>query len=487
MKWLIYTIRALLVVFVVVAVSGSNVSASAYNYNHWLEPVPAKDGYKVHPNGIIYGKDINLTVLQDANPVLATQIIDLFVTESNYFVVDKGSGRVGILDKSFNTVHVFKHFEEITEDGVESRSLIDPRGIFVTSDSEYYITDYENQAIFVFDENYAFIKKITTPDNPTYGTRPFQANKIVLDRAKRIYVTIGNVYDGIVELTNDGAFSRFFGVQEVSVNAIDILWRRLMTDTQLERTVLFLPVEYTSLAIDNEGFIYATATSQSNSPIQRLNSKGIDVLRRNGYVRPIGDVLKYANQPASAFVSIAVNDYGMYSVVDFANKKIFTYNDEGYLIYVTGGDGDFEGMFKSPTSVVYDGENLLISDSVLNTITIFTPTTFGAKVNEAIKLGYMGEYLDVAAIWHEVIEENANFSYAYIGIGNQYFREKNYKAAMDAFRLAHDKTGYSKAYDQHRKTVLRDNFPIIGVLAFGVIGITIIRPVVMDIRKGAKQ
>lgn len=460
------------------AVNVTTVSAS-YNYNDFSQPVPSKDGYIVSEQGILSGTDIDITIDTDLEPVSITTMEDLFVTEDYYYLVDSAQARVAVLDKDFNTTQVLATFDD---NGTE-RSFLQPTGIFVTPDGELYITDFEQQEIFVFNADYTLKETITKPDNPTFGDREFKVRKIVLDRTKRMYVTIGNVYDGIVEMTSAGEFSRFFGVQQVSTNPIDLLWRRFMTQEQLARTVLFLPVEYTNMTIDQEGFIYATATSDSSTPIQRLNPKGTDVLRKNGYVQPIGDIVRLPSQERSNFVGIAVNDYGMYSVIDRANRKIFTYNDEGYLLFVTGMEGEFEGMFKFPTAIAYDDEKLLVTDSELNTITTFIPTSFGEKVNEAIRLSYEGEYLNITELWEAIIEENSNFSYAYVGIGNALFREKQYKEAMEAYQLGFDKEGYGKAYKQYRKLVLRDNFPIIGFAASGLVVVAVVRPIVNDLRK----
>lgn len=463
------------------------VQAETYTYDFWQQPMPSKDGFKVRESGIIYGQSIDLSVPTDEQPVHVRHMTDLFVRNDHYFLVDREVGRVAKLTRDFETVHVFEGIPIETEEGPAIQPFQSPRGVFVTHDGEVYITDYTGEYIAVFDATYTFERIITMPEHPTYGSRPFLVSKIVLDRTKRIYVTVGNVYDGIVELTNQGEFSRFYGVQAVSVNPVDLLWRRFMTDEQLARTVLFLPVEYTNMAIDHEGFIYATATADSGAPIQRLNPSGNDVLRRNGYVQPIGDVVRHPRQPRSSFVSIAVNDFGMYSVLDRANRRVFTYNDEGFLIYVTGGQGDLAGQFRTPTSVSYDGEWLLVTDSTLNTVTVFTPTDFGARVNEALSMTYMGEYLEVAELWEAIIQENTNFSYAYIGIGHHLFRQGLFEEAMQAYELGFYHRGYSRAFEQHRKQLLRENFSLIGFTAIALIGLTIIRPIVMDLRRGESE
>jgi DNA-binding beta-propeller fold protein YncE len=455
------------------------VFADAYNYDFWGQPRPTKAGYKTEK--VILGEKIDLTLPQDLTPVHVDHITDFFVTEDYYFLVDRRSARVAKLNHELETIHV-----SVGPDDAEF--FLEPRGIFVTQDNEIYVTDYQREAIYVFDINFNHIRTIRRPDNPTYGNRPFAVDKIVLDRTKRIYVTVGNVYDGIVELTNQGEFSRFYGVQEVSVSPIDLLWRRFMTQAQLDQTVLFLPVEYTNVTIDPAGFIYATATSESRTPIQRLNPNGNDVLRRNGYVPPTGDAIRRRGDLLpNNFVSVAVNDFGMYSVVDRASRRIFTYNDQGYLIFVTGEEGDGLGQFRTPTTVVYHGDQLIVADSTLNSLTFFSLTAFGELVTEAHRRTFFGDYEGLSLIWAEILDVNPNFFYAYVGLADEHFRQRRFEEAMQAYRQGFDHRGYSKAYAQLRRENLRDNFSIIGLSFILLVTVTIVRPIIKDIRQGGDQ
>ena len=63
---------------------------------------------------------------------------------------------------------------------------------------------------------------------------------------------------------------------------------------------LFVPTEYSNLCLDSEDFIYATISTfdgavESAEPIRKLNAKGTDILVRNGYNDPYGD-LRYTEK-----------------------------------------------------------------------------------------------------------------------------------------------------------------------------------------------
>jgi hypothetical protein len=451
------------------------VFADAYNYDYWGQPRPTKDGYQVEK--VYFGETIDLTMEADNQPIHVQHMTDFFVTDTHFYLVDRQNARVAKLNHQMSTIIVI--------DGTSpTEKFIEPRGIFVTPDNEIYITDYQREAIYVFDTDLIFQREIVIQESLIYGSRPFAVDKIVLDRTKRIYVTVGNVYDGIVELSNLGNFSRFYGVQEVSIRPIDVLWRRFMTQAQLEQTVLFLPVEYTNLSIDSSGFIYATATSNSRTPIQRLNPNGSDVLRHNGYVPPTGDAIRRSgNLLPNNFVAVTVNDFGVYSVLDSASRRIFTYNDQGYLIFITGEEGVGKGQFRTPSTIAYHGDQLIVGDSSQNTLTVFGLTPFGQKVTEVQRKTYLGNFEEVTFLWEAILEENPNFFYAYIGLGDELFRQRQYEKAMKFYQQGFDRLGYSKAYTQYRRQRLQNSFSFIGFSLSALVILTIVRPMVKDIRK----
>ena len=118
--------------------------------------------------------------------------------------------------------------------------------------------------------------------------------------------------------------------------------------------------------------------------IKKINPSGKDVLRRNGYTKPKGDNTYFKSNDTngtygpSKLDGIAVNDYGVYTVVDSARGRLFTYDNEGYLLstieYNTVGK-----MYQT----TYDKLGNVISKSLIeNNITSeFENTDLRFKVN----------------------------------------------------------------------------------------------------------
>lgn len=482
-----------LVVFTIFFTFSLNINAQSnypsYTYDYWRTPLPGVTPYRVKQ--VVLGTSLDISLpddLETANKTLK-YVEDLFVTEDHYYLVDLQSQKIIITDKDFHVEQIIRDIHEYddNDDLINTYTLVRPRGIFVTEEYIYIVdeNDLTNGYVYVIEHDGRFVARYGRPDNPTYNAVVFKPNKIVVDSAGRMYIVVVGAFDGIVELQRDGSFSRFVGVQPVQVNALDLLWRSLLSREQLSRVRLFLPVEYNAMSIDPDGFIYATSSGTSTAPIQRINPKGMDVLRKNGYVNPIGDVVRMPDQVRSGLTSITVNEYGMYSVLDRSNKKIFTYNDEGYLTYVTGFEGEYEGNFLFPTAIKYDQERLIVADSTdtRTILTVFEPTAFGSLVNEASRLTFDGESIDAAEVWKDILVMNSNYSLAYVGIGHAYYRERDYENAMEAYQLGQDRLNYSKAYKEYRKIQFEANFPFVATLIGLSIALLLAYPIIKDITK----
>src|SRR5690606_6786141 len=115
--------------------------------------------------------------------------------------------------------------------------------------------------------------------------------KLAMDKAKRIYVVSKSAYEGILEFDIDGNFKGFIGTNRVKFHPLDLLWKRLSTREQRSQMVLFVPLEFSNLDVDSDGFLYTTTSEvNSNEPIKRLNPSGVDILRREGFFPPKGDL-----------------------------------------------------------------------------------------------------------------------------------------------------------------------------------------------------
>ena len=365
------------------------------------------------------------------------------------------------------------------------------RGVVRTTGEDYiYICDTNNQQILVLDsESFKVVRVISTPQAHAFKTKAFLPFKMVADSSGRLYVISSGINEGIIKLSPTGEFYGFTGVNKVALSAWEIFWRNISTEAQLSQSTQVLNQIFNSLCIDSANFIYTTAGPTTNtkglvtndrSMIKKLNPAESDVLKRNGYNVPKGDIVYLRTTQATShpdLTAIAVNDYGIYTVADAANGRLFTYDAEGNLLYISGGKGTQINELDNPVALVYQGEKILLIDKNSKALMVFQPTDIGAIINKAVKYYVDGDYIESAREWQKVVQKNANYQYAYVGIGKTLMYEGEYVEALDYFELGYNKDLYSRAYKLYRDDKIKANFTavmyVVLVLCVGLIGLSV--------------
>ena len=354
-----------------------------------------------------------------------------------------------------------------------STSLKGCEGVFFHEKAnELYIADTGNQRIVVLDGTTLMFKRfIFRPANMT-GDTQFNPSKIAVDNADRIYVVVKSSYEGIIELNEDGSFSRYFGVNEPTINLLDYFWKTLATDAQKEKMGKTYAPAFNNVALDGEGFIMAvTSDAAANKSVFRLNFAGANVLREMGNTPVVGDI---GTKDPSAFTDIAIKPYGAYAVLDQTLGHVFLYNFDGELLSVFGSKGSIAGHFRTPTGITWLGDKLVISDSGLKCVYIYEPTDFGQALLDACEDYYTGNWPGATAHFYEVLSLCGNLETAYTGIGKNLLMQaetaEDYKEAMKNFELGNNREFYSKAYKGYRTIVMKENFGIIAAIAVIAIG-----------------
>lgn len=430
----------------------SNVYAyydPSYNYSYWRNSVAAPEAYEA--TQIIDGKSLGVGSLKEP--------IDIYVLNNeSVYILDSGNNRIIVTDTDFNLIRIIDSFDNNGQIDYFSN----PQGIFVTERRHIYVADTGNKRVVQLDDK---LKVVTIIDSPESEILPqnfeFKPAKIVVDKAGRIYVMAIGVFDGFMEFSPDGVFTTFIGANRVKVDPIEYLWKLLSTREQRSQMVQFVPTEFTNLDIDEDGFIYAVSVDNTDEDVKRLNAQGIDILRRDGYVPPRGDIRYSWEEGPSRLIDIDVTDSEIYSVLDAERGRIFTYNGDGYLLYIFGRLGNRLGEFDTPVAIERIGDNFLVLDKALGEITVFEPTEYGRVVNEAIRSYYQGDEERAAEMFAKAVNLNANFEYAYGGIGKAYLRKGDYESAVEYFKESMDRKNYSKAYILYRRETLREYFPLL--------------------------
>ncbi|MBD3919903.1 hypothetical protein H8B09_14160 [Paenibacillus sp. PR3] len=427
----------------------ADTGASSYNYSYWGRTVAAPAAYKA--STVLNGKELGVGALKDPS--------DLHVTSDNQiYVLDSGNNRIVVFDSQFKLIRIIDSF---MRDG-KKETFNNPQGLFVSPQKQLIVADTGNQRVVELDANLTVIKVIDPPQSDLLNSNfKFQPVRVIADQAQRIYVMSIGVFDGFMEFNQNGEFTSFIGANRVKVDPTELLWKRLSTRAQRSQMVMFTPTEFTNLDINDEGFIYATNGDIWGDTIKKLNAQGSDILRRTGYFNPKGDIRYTTEQGPGRLIDIDVTDSEMYSVLDGARGRVFTYNGDGHFMYMFGGIGNQLGQFKTPVAIERVGDDFLVLDKAFGEITVFKSTEYGRTLNEATRAYYRGDEEKAFELYNKTINMNANLEYAYSGIGKSLLRKGEYKEAMHYFEESYDRGNYSKAFLLYRKQVLREHFPTI--------------------------
>jgi tetratricopeptide (TPR) repeat protein len=421
-----------------------------YNYDFWEEQVSSPDAYYV--GAYILGTSLGIGSFRDPQ--------GLFVRDNRVYICDSGNNRIVLLAYENGEHKLVSVFDSVAING-EKSAFNYPMDIFETRDGFLYIADTNNQRILKLDRNWNYISSILKPDDESIAQdAEFLPLKLVADFAGRLFVQAQNINKGLLEFDSRGVFAGYMGANKVKVNIVDYIWKLLSTQAQRERMELFIPTEYSNLCLDHEGFIYASNSNGQADPVRRLNAMGQDILIRNGYEDPIGD-LAYGNAGGisgpSKFIDVAAMANDSYACFDRVRGRIFVYDFQGNLLYAFGGLGNREGCFLQPTALDRMGYSLYALDSRAAALTRFDMTSYGAMINKALDEYQAGRYEASAEVWEEVLKMNGNYDLAYIGIGRAALRQREYQKAMKYYKLKHYREGYGKAFQLYRKQYMEEN------------------------------
>ncbi len=442
---------------------GSNVVYDGYTYDFY-------GNTKESPAAFVLERTITAANL---NGVALSSVDDVCTSsDGRIFIVDSLESRLNVVDSEGG--YLFSARLLRTPDGKVALdeagnqiSLTNPEGLWVhEQEKEIYVADTGAQRIIVLNlEDYTLKRIIGKPENLS-GNAQFKPSKITVDLANRIYVVVQSSYEGILELTAEGDFSGYYGVNVPRYSFMDYFWKSLASDEQKAQMSKTFAPAFNNIALDGEGFVMAvTYDTSAQEYVFRLNSKGENVLRETENLPVIGDTwFLHNDDQVSQFVDIAVTDYGTYALLDRTKGRIFLYNFDGELLNVFGSTGNLKGNYKEPVAIAWLGDKLVTADKTLKCVYILAPTAFGQAVLDGNESYYFGRWDEALVSFEKAVALNANYEVAYSGIGKNYLMKDDYKTAMYYFELGNNREFYSKAYNGYRGEWLESHFGIIMAL-----------------------
>jgi hypothetical protein len=476
------------------AVVEMNEENSSYIFDNNLHTVDAPVPYYL--KAVLTASDFGAAQL--------TSLDDMSVAaDGSLFLADGAAGTVYKLSSDLKTAASLTVFS----DGTDEIRLESPVGVFASAAGNVYVADSQSGFIYVFDLDFNFRQKLAPPDKAEFFSETeYQPLKVCADTGGRVYVISANQTQGIMQFSPEGRFIGFLGATRVQPTLWDMFMRMIATREQRQGLLRLIPTEYNNFDIDEDSFIYATIgalpeerlyTAIRNGdgtvvPIRRLNPKGQDVLLRKGRYPPAGDVnfqLSYQVgredtgeelRGPSKIVDVAYCVNGIYSLLDSRRGRIYTYNRDGDLLFMFGGIGTKKDRLITPTAINYRGYDIIVSDRETASVKIYTPTDYALKVFEAIDCHENGRFEEGTAIWNQVNREFIGSRLAYLGIGKTDMIRRDFRSAMNNFKLADYREYYSNAYKGFRKEWGYNN---IGWIAGGLLMMVVVTILVRTVSK----
>ncbi len=396
---------------------------------------------------------------------------DLFVgPDDRVYIVTAANNKVIVLDRYYKFLFEISTF--INEHGVPD-SFTNPSGVFVDEEN-IYVCDTDNNRIVMFDLEGNYIKIVPKPVSNLFEEGAiYKPVACAVDDYGRIFVVSSTTYQGIIVLNDEGEFFGFIGAQKVSISALDILWRKFQTEEQRENSEEYVSTEFNNITIDKDNFIYVTTSSIGDekqqaaitgkdkssdyAPVKKLNASGADVMARNGFYPPSGEVAVNRSTSnasitgASRIIDAACGPEGTWSIIDEKRSKIYTYDDNGNLLFIFGDSGQQIGNIASIEAVTYQGSKILALDKSSDTIVIYRRTEYGDLLIQSLANNNARKYDVTIEDWTEILKRNNNFDAAYVQIGKSLYRQGQYEEAMEYYKATYETENYSDAFKEVRK------------------------------------
>lgn len=362
------------------------------------------------------------------------------------YIADSGNRRIVKLDADFQIV---------AELGLGI--LQTPTGLFVDDDGTLYIADAGKDTVVILSADGALIKEFGRPTEPLFGKdRQFLPRKIAVDARKNLYVVSEGSVDGLVMMNTNGNFIGYFGANTAEMSLKMILQRLFLTKEQLDQFIKNEAASPSNLAIDRQSLIYTiTAGTSQEKSLRKFTISG-----KNLYDSVVG---------STTFRAVDASPDGLLLAVD-ADGRIYEYTLNGTLLFIFGARDRGEqrlGMLSNPTAIERVGDTLYVLDKDKNAIITYRATDFATTVHNGVRLYMEGFYQEAKPYFEEVLTYNGLFIMAYQAIADAYFKEGDYAAALQAYRYAEDRNGYSEAFWELRNAVLQRSLGDALVLMFG--------------------
>lgn len=443
-------IKMLSIVFIIFGVCSQSISASVQQQDYTVNPVTGKR------EAIPLTYEYKETISSFGEYGFLNGVKGIYMSPDDVlYIADTGNDRIIKYDTFTGEIMVISEISDGTK-------LNAPEGVFADEIGSIFIADTGNERVLHLASDGEFIENFRKPESKLLGPSfKFNPRKVALSPTGYIY-TIKD--QSILQVDAYNNFRGFLGSIRVDFSFQSLLIRLFASDEQKRRLGRTEPASYLNFCIGPDGFIYATSLDEKFGQIKKLNSIGKNIYPEKMYGELFRDDLGEVVYPK--FDGIAVDDNGIVSVLESQSGKIYQYTKDGMLLTVFGRNGNKKGMFSSASDIVVDSKgNIYVSDYSLHNVQVFKPTRFIIEIHEAVSSYQQGDYTAAQVHWKNVSDMCETYNLAFESKGTIAYKSKDYPVALEEFRKAEDKVGYSKAFTKMRHDFIRSNFPVVTITA----------------------
>lgn len=425
---------------------------------------------------------------------IAIREVTITDSKGNEKITTEKSPRIIVLDRYYNFLYEITRF---TNDMGVLDSFNGVSGCCVT-EKKLYVADTDNSRIVVFNrENNGrnmptFDRIIEAPSDDVFPEGSIYKPVAVASDDSHVYVVSTTTYMGIIAMDLNGEFQGFIGAQKVSVNILNILIRVFQTAEQRALSQKYVSTEYNNITIDDDGFIYVTtssidegqqqkainnrSTASTYAPVKKLNTAGDDIMNRNGFYPPSGEVQVASRTFSSGgqtgpsrIIDVAVGPEKTWSIIDEKRQRVFTYDKDGNLLFAFGDSGKQMGNLVSIEAVAYQGDNMILMDKSTCSFSVYSRTEYGDLIITALANDNARLYDKAVYDYENILQRNINFDTAYIGIAKSLYRGGDYEGAMEQYSYAYNTSGYSNAFKMYRKDLISKWIVLVPIIVIALV------------------
>ena len=242
------------------------------------------------------------------------------------YVLDAGRRAIDVLDSAGLARFTFVHW--VTDPVTGQRTPGEPHALVISPDGELFITDFYSRTIDVLNIRGERIGEIDILKEIGWHDPSLRPEKLALDGAGRLYVSIAGSRNGVARCLTDGSSCEL--VVNTSVEGVQAI---------------------TAMSVAEDGR-FAVLDYRGEPAVRVYDPSGRLIVAFGGHDVSEGDL----SYPTS-FLFAADNTYW---IADALRHAVKHYSDKGEFIEYVGGYGAQPGAVRYPTSVAGDGVGRLV-------------------------------------------------------------------------------------------------------------------------------